>query len=78
MKTVLKLIFLGDILLFVWGFYTKTASQKKGDLIIGSAVLIMAFIVMPLFIYVRAKGQKLSQYLFPKDLPKRNKASKKD
>jgi len=75
LKTVLKLIFAADILLLIWGFYTKSSLEKKGNFIVGSAVLIMAFIVLPMFIYTRAKDRKLSEYLFPKDPPKRSKES---
>jgi len=75
MKTLLKFIFIVDLLLFVWGFYTKSSLEKKGNFIVGCAVLIMAFIVLPMFIYIRAKDRKLSEYLFPKDPPKRSKKS---
>jgi hypothetical protein len=72
MKTLLKLIFLGDIILFIWGFYSQTNLPKRGALIIGIAVVIMAFIVLPLFLYSRYKDKKLSEYLFPSEPPKKN------
>jgi len=72
MKTGLKLVFLGDLLLFIWGFYTQNAMPKRAALILGSAVSIMTFIILPLFLYTRYKDKKLSQYLFPKDDPKKN------
>jgi len=71
MKTGLKLIFLGDLLLFIWGFYTQNTMPKRAALILGSAVSIMTFIILPLFLYVRYKDKKLSAYLFPKDKPKK-------
>ncbi len=71
MKTILKLIFLGDVLLFIWGFYTQNTMPNRGALILGSAVSIMTFIILPLFLYVRYKDKKLSEYLFPKDDPRK-------
>jgi len=78
MKIVLKAVFFCDILLFILGFYTQNTQPQRGALIIGSAVSIMTFIILPLFLYVRYKDKKLSKYLFPSDPPKRDGESKKD
>jgi hypothetical protein len=77
MKTFLKLIFIADMLLFAWGFYTQTTLEKRGALILGCAVVVMAFVVLPLFLYTRYKDKKLSEYLFPSEPPKQNKTDKK-
>lgn len=78
MKLVLKIIFLLDILLFIWAGYTQSTLPKRGALLMGIAVVIMTFVVMPLFLYIGYKNKKLSQYLFPTEPPKREKATKKD
>ncbi len=78
MKTLLKLIFLGNILLFIWGFYTQTYMPKRGALLIGIAVVIMAFVNLPLFLYTRYKDKKLSEYIFPSKPPQRENTSKED
>ena len=71
MKTLLKLLLLAEMALLIWGFYTKQTDIQKGDVIIGSAVLILAFVLMPFFLYTRYKDKKLSEYMFPKEGPKK-------
>lgn len=45
------------------GFYFRlTNDVKTGDIIIGLSVLASAFILMPVFLYVRWKGKKLKDY----------------
>ncbi len=72
MKTLLKLLLLAEMALLIWGFYTKQTDIQKGDVIIGSAVVMLAFVLMPFFLYTRYKDKKLSEYMFPKEGPKKN------
>lgn len=45
------------------GFYFRgTDEVLLGDRIIGIAVLVSAFILMPIFLYVRWKGKRLKDY----------------
>lgn len=45
------------------GFYFRLNDDVLlGDKIIGVAVLASAFILMPIFLYVRWKGKKLEDY----------------
>ncbi|MFZ0490571.1 MAG: hypothetical protein WBV47_03470 [Salegentibacter sp.] len=45
------------------GFYFRgTDEVLLGDRIIGIAVLTSAFILMPIFLYVRWKGKRLQDY----------------
>ncbi|WP_240793845.1 hypothetical protein [Antarcticibacterium arcticum] len=45
------------------GFYFRINDDfVMGDRIIGLAVLAFAFILMPIFLYVRWKGKKLEDY----------------
>ena len=45
------------------GFYFRlTGDILTGDRIIGISVLVSAFILMPVFLYVRWKGKRLKDY----------------
>jgi len=46
------------------GFYFKSGDELLGNKIIGASVSFMVFVFMPLFIYHRWKGKKLSDYTF--------------
>ncbi len=50
------------------GFYIRTfEDEAQGDIIIGLAVLASAFILMPIFLYVRWKGKQLKDYTLTKE-----------
>lgn len=50
------------------GFYFRMNDNMiLGDRIIGIAVLASAFILMPIFLYVRWKGKNLKDYTFTKE-----------
>ncbi|WP_339649851.1 hypothetical protein [uncultured Salegentibacter sp.] len=50
------------------GFYYRTFEDVVlGDRIIGIAVLASAFILMPIFLYVRWKGKRLQDYTLTKE-----------
>ena len=50
------------------GFYFRMNNNMiLGDRIIGIAVLASAFILMPIFLYVRWKGKNLKDYTFTKE-----------
>lgn len=42
-------------------------NEATGDVIIGIAVLTSAFILMPIFLYVRWKGKRLKDYTLSKE-----------
>jgi len=44
------------------GYIVKAESPENGEKIIGISVLIFAFILMPLFIYLRYKDKDLSKF----------------
>ena len=55
----------------VVGFYIREENWLVGNRIVGVAVLAMAFIFMPLFIYYRYKNKKLEDFsIVPKDSEK--------
>jgi hypothetical protein len=57
---LLVLILIG----FIVGFYIKEQGEKMGEIIIGIDVLVVAFILMPLFLYHRYKNKDLSNFRF--------------
>ena len=48
--------------LIAYGYYHKESVGKIGDKYIGIAVLMIAFVFLPLFIYHRYKNKKLSDF----------------
>ena len=56
MKLLLQILFLITIIGVSFGFYIKGDDLAKGDLIIGLSLVLLFFIIMPLFIYRRWKG----------------------
>lgn len=50
------------------GFWIRfTGDVVTGDRIIGIAVLASAFVLMPIFLYVRWKGKRLKDYTLSKE-----------
>ncbi|MFN4762283.1 hypothetical protein ACKGJN_04090 [Gillisia sp. Q332] len=63
MNLVLKIIGVLILAAIGTGFYFRLNDDVLlGDKIIGVAVLASAFILMPIFLYVRWKGKKLEDY----------------
>lgn len=63
MNTVVKILGIAILIAIGVGFYFKMNEQVLlGDRIIGISVLAFAFILMPIFLYVRWKGKKLKDY----------------
>jgi len=67
LKFILRLLLLIEVVLFLVGYFIKSTNPTKGNFIVGIAVLGMAFILLPFFLFIRYKNKKLSQYMFPKD-----------
>jgi len=78
LKIILRFLLLIEVMLFFIGYYIKSSNPKQGNFIVGIAVLGMAFVLLPFFLYMRYKKKKLSEYMFPKDLPKSNNSSKEN
>jgi hypothetical protein len=63
MMNFLKFLAVAIIAAIGVGFYYRMNEDViLGDRIIGLAVLASAFILMPIFLYVRWKGKKLEDY----------------
>lgn len=68
MNTILKILGILIIIAIGVGFYYRTFEDVLlGDQIIGLAVLASAFILMPIFLYVRWKGKRLKDYTLTKE-----------
>ena len=67
MKYIIRIL-LAIVLGFIaFGYYHKNSGHEEGDKWIGIGILIMAFILMPLFIYHRYKNKNLNDYMFKTD-----------
>ena len=63
MKTFMKILGIAILIAVGVGFYFRlTDDLVTGDRIIGIAVLASAFILMPIFLFVRWRGKKLKDY----------------
>ncbi|MDX1427231.1 hypothetical protein LDL76_06530 [Salegentibacter mishustinae] len=68
MNTILKILGILILIAIGVGFYYRTFEDVLlGDQIIGLAVLASAFILMPIFLYVRWKGKRLKDYTLTKE-----------
>ena len=68
MKWVLRILGILMLIALAVGFYFRIIDNiALGDKIIGSAVLVSVFILMPIFLVVRWRGKKLSDYTLTKE-----------
>lgn len=80
MKFVILFILILVLGMLGGGFYLKSSGDINGEIVIGIGVLIVAFILMPLFIYHRYKNKNLKDFTFDKfkkDLEERSKSESK-
>jgi hypothetical protein len=59
---VIRFLLIVILILIAYGYYIKETVGKIGDKYIGIAVLLIAFVFLPLFIYHRYKNKKLSDF----------------
>ena len=66
MKRLIQLILFIDLLLFGYGIYLQNFKPESvyHDKIMGFGVLILVFLLMPLFIYYRYKDKSIEDYQF--------------
>ncbi|MCF6297159.1 MAG: hypothetical protein L3J08_04120 [Flavobacteriaceae bacterium] len=62
MKIILKIILAIVIGFIVYGYYINNSEFGQGEKFIGLGVLILAFVLMPLFVYHRYKNKNLSSF----------------
>ncbi len=79
MKYVIIFVLALTLGMLVSGFYLKNSGDANGEIVIGIGVLLVAFILMPLFIYHRYKNKNMADFTFDKfrkDLEERSKSDK--
>ena len=64
MKVVLSILLVLVISMLAYGFYLKNSGDFNGEILIGINVLIIAFILMPLFIWRRYKNKNIKDFTF--------------
>lgn len=64
MKTLIKIVLVIVLGLVGTGLYLQTIKGEKSEIFIGTGVLVMAFILIPLFVYDGYKGKDLTRYSF--------------
>lgn len=68
MKTLIRILFFAIVGAIATGYYFIWKEQPQtGHLIIGIAVMGMAFVLMPLFLIHRYKGKNLRNFTLFKD-----------
>ena len=77
MKIVIRILLFIVIGLIGSGLYMQSSKMDKSELFIGSGVLVLAFLLIPLFVYHGYKGKDLTRYSFknmqgPEEKPEEN------
>lgn len=67
MKYVLQFLSFLVLGLIAYGLFLNNETFQTGDKFIGIGILVMAFVLMPLFIYHRYKNKKIEDFMFKKD-----------
>ncbi|TYP76113.1 hypothetical protein [Aquimarina intermedia] len=68
MKHIIRLLFIIFAVLIAIGYYFKNSgNHPKGDTLIGIAILLGSFVLMPVFIYHRWKDRKVKDYMLTND-----------
>ncbi len=74
-RILIIIIFFSAFALLFYGFYYKnTINEAVGHKLIGLAVVMGFFILMPLFIYHRWKDRKVKDYMLTKEAIERMQA----
>lgn len=63
MKYIIRIILVTIIGFIGYGYYLKNTGITDGDKWVGIGVLLIAFVLMPLFIYHRYKNKNVKDYL---------------
>ncbi|MCA0932805.1 hypothetical protein LCM02_10115 [Lutimonas saemankumensis] len=77
MKLALRILLFLTISLIGYGYYLNYENSGHGEKFIGIGVLILAFVLMPLFIYHRYRNKDLKNYSI-KDFSKLHKKDEED
>ena len=64
MKWIIRILLIAVIGLVGYGYSVKSYESTEGDKWIGTGILILALVLMPLFIYHRYKNKNINDYRF--------------
>ncbi len=65
MKTFIKILFLVNTFVFLYGLYLQyIARNSLYEKVMGSGVLLLVFGLLPLFLYHRYKDKSIDDYRF--------------
>ncbi len=64
MKILIKILFFTVLGLISYGLFLQNLKSEKAEFYIGIGVLLLAFALIPSFIYHGYKGKDLSRYSF--------------
>ncbi|MBT8316660.1 MAG: hypothetical protein HKP59_03475 [Lutibacter sp.] len=78
MKYIISTVLVIVLGMLTYGYYIKSSGDTNGEIIIGIAVLIVAFILMPLFIFHRYKNKNLTEFRLDKWFEKLTENEKKN
>ena len=67
MKYIIRILLVIVLGFIAFGYYHKNSGSTDGDKWVGIGVLILTFILMPVFIYHRYKNKNLNDYVFKID-----------
>ncbi len=62
MKYLVRILFLIVMGFVAFGYFHKNNGNNEGDKWVGIGVLILAFVLMPVFIYHRYRNKKLKDF----------------
>jgi len=66
MKKFLRFLLFVEVLLLLPGlWYEWTSRSERADIFLGFFTLILFFLVIPVFLYIRFKDGDFSKYRFP-------------
>lgn len=77
MKHLIKFLLFISFIGLCLGFYIKSENTVNGDYLIGLSLMLLMFIVMPLFIYNRWKNKDIKDYMLTEESIKKMRAFNK-
>jgi len=67
MKTAIRTLLTIILILLGIGFYLMSSNNQQGNFLVGIAVLLFALVLMPLFLFHRYRGKKMTDYMLTKE-----------
>ena len=74
MKYLIKFLLFISFIGLCLGFYIKSENTVSGDYLIGLSLILLMFIIMPLFIYNRWKNKDIKDYMLTEESIKKMRA----